>query len=127
MAATVKPCSLRRERSCGQLSSRAHGTWKTVPMLTRTLRRYSGSPQRGETRTASTSSAAAERKIAPTLAGAAVCCEQARGIRCCGGQQDDSSVTAFSSSYKAFPLFAASLHLLCVQKTHGVRELPPAS
>ncbi len=27
-------------RSCGQDSSRAQGTWKTVPILTRTLRRY---------------------------------------------------------------------------------------
>ena len=67
MAATVKPWSRSACRSPGQFSSRAHGTWNTVPMLTRTLRRYSGSPQRGETRTASTPSAAAERKIAPTL------------------------------------------------------------
>jgi hypothetical protein len=49
-------------------------------MLTRTLRRYSGSPQRGETRTASTSSAAAERKMAPTLQGAAIRWEHAKGM-----------------------------------------------
>ena len=67
MAATVKPWSRSTCRSPGQASSRAHGTWNTVPMLTRTLRRYSGSPQRGETRTASMPRAAAERKIAPTL------------------------------------------------------------
>ena len=48
-------------------STRAHGTWKTVPMETRTARRQSGSAQRGERSTASAPSAAADRKSAPTL------------------------------------------------------------
>ena len=46
---------------------RVHGTWNTVPIDTRTLRRYSGSAHRGVTSTASTPSAAQLRKIAPTL------------------------------------------------------------
>ena len=41
-------------------------------MLTRTARRYNGSQQVGVTSTASTSSAAAERKSAPTLVGSAM-------------------------------------------------------
>ena len=48
-------------------STRVHGTWKTVPMETRTARRQSGSAQRGERSTASAPSAAADRKSAPTL------------------------------------------------------------
>ncbi len=45
------------------------GIWNTVPMLTRTARRYSGSLQEGVSSTASIPSAAAERKIAPTFVG----------------------------------------------------------
>ena len=49
------------------LPMRVHGTWNTVPMLTRAARRNSGSWQVGVTNTASISSAAAERKMAPML------------------------------------------------------------
>ena len=51
----------------GHSGRRVHGTWNTVPMLTRTLRRYSGSAQRGEMSTASAPSAAALRKAAPDV------------------------------------------------------------
>ena len=51
----------------GQGSMRVHGTWNTVPIETRIARRYSGSAHRGVTSTASTPSAAALRKTAPTL------------------------------------------------------------
>ena len=44
---------------------RAQGTWKTVPMLTRTHRRYRGSVQAGVRRTPSIPRAAADRKMAP--------------------------------------------------------------
>ena len=71
-AAVAKP--MFRSRSMpgtghwsARLPSRVQGTWNTVPMLTRTARRDSGSQQPGVSSTASTPSAAAERKIAPTL------------------------------------------------------------
>ena len=35
----VEPGGRSRSRSSGQLASRVHGTWKTVPIDTRTLRR----------------------------------------------------------------------------------------
>ena len=72
MAAVLKPSSRSRWMpGCGHsdtpLPMRVHGIWKTVPILTRTARRYSGSPQVGVTSTASMFSAAAERKMAPML------------------------------------------------------------
>ena len=67
IAAVLKPSDL----SCPIQSSPryVHGTWNTVPMLTRTARRYSGSLPSAVSRTASMPSAAAERKIAPMFVG----------------------------------------------------------
>ena len=72
MAAVLKPSFCRRSspgcgHSEGSAPSHAQGTWKTVPMLTRTARRQRGSQQEGVVNTASTPSAAADRKIAPRL------------------------------------------------------------
>ncbi|RPF21752.1 hypothetical protein EDD34_2387 [Myceligenerans xiligouense] len=53
--------------SPGHDSIHVHGTWNTVPIDTRTERRYSGSAHRGVTSTASTPSAAALRKAALSL------------------------------------------------------------
>ena len=67
MAAVLNP----RPFSCSTQSSSRYvqGTWNTVPMLTRQLRRYSGLEQAGVSSTASIFSAAALRKMAPTLVG----------------------------------------------------------
>jgi hypothetical protein len=67
IASTVNPAARTCASPSGQGSSRAYGTAKTSPMLTRTLRRYSGSAQEGESSTASTPRAATARKIAPRL------------------------------------------------------------
>ena len=71
-AQVEKPIARRRESpASGQSAAlspmRAQGTWNTAPMLTRTARRFSASQVVGVSSTASTPSAAAERKIAPTF------------------------------------------------------------
>ena len=72
IAAVLKPREWRMSipfsgQSAGVSPNCPQGTWNTVPMLTRTARRQSGSQQEGLMRTASMFSAAAERKMAPTL------------------------------------------------------------
>ena len=66
-AAETNPAARSAATPSGHGSIRVHGTWNTVPIDTRTERRYSGSAQRGVTSTASTPSAAADRNAAPTL------------------------------------------------------------
>ncbi len=51
----------------GHSPKRPQGSWKMVPMLTRTERRTSGSQQVGESSIASTPRAAALRTAAPTF------------------------------------------------------------
>ena len=69
IAAVLNP-KPRRSSVHGLSSGRyVHGTWNTVPMLTRTARRYSGSLPALVSSTASMPSAAAERKIAPMFVG----------------------------------------------------------
>ena len=72
IAAVRKPSARSRAiprsgQSPGASPMYVHGTWNTVPMLTRTARRQNGSQQVGVARMASTPSAAAERKSAPTF------------------------------------------------------------
>ena len=72
MAAVLKPRVCSCCMPCSGQSAAVEpiwvqGTWNTVPMLTRTARRHSGSQQEGVTSTASMFNAAALRKMAPML------------------------------------------------------------
>ncbi len=66
-ATVVNPADDSDGSAVSQDSSRVQGSEKTAPMATLIERRYSGSAQRGDSRTASKPRAAPERKIAPTL------------------------------------------------------------
>lgn len=68
--------SVPREQIRGrdQSSMRAYGSQNTDPIATLIDRRYNGSAHRGERRIASNPRPATGRKIAPTLIGAAICC-----------------------------------------------------
>ena len=74
MATVLKPSFFNRfipgyGRRGPSSPKKVQGIWNTVPMLTRTERRYRGSLHPGVRSTASILSAAAERKIAPMLVG----------------------------------------------------------
>ena len=69
MAAVTKPISRSVPVQSPSSGRYVHGTRNTLPMLTREARRYSGSLPCWVSSTASMPSAAAHRKMAPTLVG----------------------------------------------------------